>query len=267
MSRTPNTNMDRLLDLLADRAVGALDPKDAIELDRLLRDHPDFEADAMDAAAAIAAMSLCPPADEPMPESLRTRLLRDAEAFASERDKPIGRVNIREQVGSSARGAWFPWLLAAASIAIAVGAWMSRPATPPSPTLADQLARFTTAQPPADLLRIAWAGQPDPLVTEQLSGEVYWSQSEQKGFMVFSGLRENDPTREQYQLWIFDDAREHPVDGGVFDIDADGRVIVPIDAKLPVRDPSLFAVTVEKPGGVVVSSKERIAAVAPIEKS
>ena len=35
-------------------------------------------------------------------------------------------------------------------------------------------------------------------------------------------------------------------------------MIVPIRAKLPVSDAHLFAVTVEQPGGVVVSSRDRI---------
>ncbi len=47
------------------------------------------------------------------------------------------------------------------------------------------------------------------------------------------------------------DAR--PVDGGVFDITGEGEVIVPIDAKLPIGTPAVFAITLEQPGGVVVS--------------
>ncbi|MCA9283371.1 MAG: anti-sigma factor, partial [Phycisphaerales bacterium] len=167
----------------------------------------------------------------------------------------------------NASASWLPWILAAASIALAAIAWVNRPgaAQPGTTTIAQQLNEFEQ-RPPTDLVRIAWAGQPDPLVTEGLSGEVLWSQSEQRGYMKFSGLRANDPSVEQYQLWIFDGSREHPVDGGVFDIDDEGNAIIPINAKLAVRQPTLFAVTVEKPGGVVVSNKERIAVVAPVEK-
>ena len=79
--------------------------------------------------------------------------------------------------------------------------------------------------------------------------------------MRFAGLAPNDPTREQYQLWIFDKDRpaETPVDGGVFDVDpATGEVVIAIDPKVRVTDATMFAVTVEKPGGVVVSKRERI---------
>lgn len=83
--------------------------------------------------------------------------------------------------------------------------------------------------------------------------------------MRFKGLVANDPQVFQYQLWIFDAQRDerHPVDGGVFDVPPGAdEVIVPIHAKLPVGQPVLFAITVEKPGGVVVSDRERIALVA-----
>ena len=46
----------------------------------------------------------------------------------------------------------------------------------------------------------------------------------------------------------------------MFDVtpNARGEVIIPIEAKLAVAKPKLFAITVEKPGGVVVSKRERI---------
>ena len=44
----------------------------------------------------------------------------------------------------------------------------------------------------------------------------------------------------------------------VFDVSSTGEVIVPIAAKLRVDDATLFAVTIERPGGVVVSKRERI---------
>jgi hypothetical protein len=65
----------------------------------------------------------------------------------------------------------------------------------------------------------------------------------------------------QYQLWIFDAARDqrYPVDGGVFDVPANaGEVVIPIRASLMVRKPAAFAVTLEKPGGVVVSGREHV---------
>jgi anti-sigma-K factor RskA len=96
------------------------------------------------------------------------------------------------------------------------------------------------------------------------SGDIVWSNSEQTGFIRLVGAPVNDPKVQQYQLWIFDEAQEHPVDGGVFDVNSAGEVLIPIDAKLRVTKPTLFAITLEKPGGVVVSDRQRIAIVAPI---
>ena len=82
--------------------------------------------------------------------------------------------------------------------------------------------------------------------------------------MVIGGLAANDPTELQYQLWIFDAERDerYPVDGGVFDIAPEGgTAVIPIRATLPVETAALFAVTVEPPGGVVVSDR-RIALLA-----
>jgi len=53
------------------------------------------------------------------------------------------------------------------------------------------------------------------------------------------------------------------VDGGVFDVPADAtEVVVPIHAAIAVGAAQAFAVTVEKPGGVVVSAREHIVALA-----
>jgi anti-sigma-K factor RskA len=96
-----------------------------------------------------------------------------------------------------------------------------------------------------------------------MSGDVVWNPVTQQGFLRFVGLRPNDPQMHQYQLWIFDAARDqrYPVDGGVFDVPANqGEVVVPIRAALPVGSAKAFAVTIEKPGGVVVSGRQHIVA-------
>ncbi len=115
----------------------------------------------------------------------------------------------------------------------------------------------------ADAVTIAWTPTEDPTAAGA-SGDVVWSPEQQRGFMRFTGLAVNDASQYQYQLWIFDAERDdrYPVDGGVFDVNASGEVVVEIDAKLPVAEAALFAITVEAPGGVVVSSRERIALLA-----
>jgi hypothetical protein len=132
------------------------------------------------------------------------------------------------------------------------------PAPPPkAKTVAEERSELLASA--NDITTLEWTATKDPNATGA-KGDVVWSKSAQKGYMRFTGLATNDPTQVQYQLWIFDKNRpqETPVDGGVFDISATGEVIVPITAKLSVDEPVLFAVTIEKPGGVVVSKRERI---------
>ena len=161
-------------------------------------------------------------------------------------------------------------IAAAASIALAAGTIVYATQITPKERIVEVPAPApkmpTAAEARAELLATAkdattlpWTATQDPNATGA-SGDVVWSASQQRGFMRFKGLTPNDLKTVQYQLWIFDKDRDQacPVDGGVFDVGSDGEVIVPISAKLRVNEPVLFAVTIEKPGGVVVSKRERI---------
>jgi hypothetical protein len=127
----------------------------------------------------------------------------------------------------------------------------------------------------ADVIAVDWAAGKDPAVARlpagMTHGDVVWSQSRQQGYMRIRGLAANDPAVEQYRVWIFDAERgaAHPVDGGVFNVpacDADGEVCVPIEARLPIGTPTLFAISVEKPGGATVSSRERLPLLAKVPR-
>ena len=45
---------------------------------------------------------------------------------------------------------------------------------------------------------------------------------------------------------------------GVFDVTETGQIIVPIDNKLSITEAKAFAVTIEAPGGVVQSKRDRL---------
>jgi hypothetical protein len=160
-------------------------------------------------------------------------------------------------------------MAAAAAAVIAVFGWTRSPgvvekvqvvevsAPPPRvPTPGERRAELLSQAP--DARTIGWSATPDP-AAKGANGDVVWSEARQQGYMRIRGLAANDPKAAQYQLWIFDGKRDqaHPVDGGVFDV-VDGEVVVPIRAAIRVFEPKLFAVTVERPGGVVVSKRERI---------
>jgi len=133
-------------------------------------------------------------------------------------------------------------------------------------SLENQLGLGPAESARGDLIATAPDVELLPWVTEGVTGDVAWSDARNEGFMRIEGLAVNDPAVSQYQLWIFrglDPAAEaHPVSGGVFDVSRDGEVIIPIDAQLKLGRAGVFAVTVERPGGVTVSERESIVLVA-----
>jgi anti-sigma-K factor RskA len=155
------------------------------------------------------------------------------------------------------------WFLAIAASVLAIASWvpLSSKRTLEA-SITERRSRLIAEAD--DVVQVRWQKPADESADGRF-GDVVWSSRRQEGFMRISGLSKNDPTREQYQLWIFDPARDaNPIDGGVFDVSSDGEVIVPIQAKLAVGDPTLFAITIEKPGGVVVSDKSRLPLLAKV---
>jgi hypothetical protein len=117
-------------------------------------------------------------------------------------------------------------------------------------------------QDESDTQRLEFASASDPY--NGLSGEVIWNDEKQQGYMSLENLAVNDPTQNQYQLWIVDPERDElPVDGGVFDItEKDGKQIIPIRNALAINKPVAFVITLEQPGGVVKSKQEVVVALA-----
>ena len=244
----------RLEALLADRALQGLAGPERAELARLVADaDPDAEPDglALELAAAEADLAMLGlPAGAP-PGPLRARLEVDAAAF-------FARVDGLGPRRSMVARAW-PWLgwAAAAAALLLRPAWTqpppaSNPAGPaPRSGLVDRLAGVE----PRPL-----SGTDHPLARGG-GGRLLWSGERQEGYLELRGLAEVEPGKGVYQLWIFDATRDDrfPVDGGTFAVeDAARTTMVPIRPGLVVRRPTLFAVTLEPPGGVVVSDRKRI---------
>jgi len=255
---------EHLHDLLADLAAGEPDARAReSEVRERLAGHEDLDLASFERAAAAIQLASLPSVDEELPPALRERLLEAADAY--ERGQ---RASAVPQAPAPARPGpalplvpvWMGWLVAAAaSLALFVQLSRSSGSDNGGGGAALDLDRVLAS---SDALRVAWSTTEDPDV-QGVTGEVVWSNALQQGFMRFEGLQRNDPTVGQFQLWIFDAERpeETPVDGGVFDATGES-LVVPIDAKLEVGEPTLFAVTWEKPGGVVVSKRERILLVA-----
>jgi Anti-sigma-K factor rskA len=182
------------------------------------------------------------------------------------------------------RNSAYGWLAAAACLVLAAFGWLRTPVDsappvaqiPPPPVVTAPIVKpvVKPVVPPtpaeervallakAETIKITLGGTKDP-GSAGMTGDVVWDPATQRGYMHFTGLAANDPAIHQYQIWIFDGSRDkrYPVDGGVFDVPANSSdVVIPIRATLMVRKPAAFAVTVEKPGGTMVSGREHIVA-------
>ncbi len=223
----------------------------ARERSQLLARVAPRDLEDLELAVAELAIEGLGPLEAPAP-GLLERLAADARAVAP---RPAQRPATARPGWPAAAG----WLVAAALVAVLALERVGRRA----PSAAERRAELVASAD--DLRRAAWSPGGDPL-GEGLAGDVVWSAARQEGYMLFRALPANDPARSQYQLWIFDAARddweEHPVDGGVFDASGAGEIVVPIAARLPVGEAALFAVTAEPPGGVVVSKREHLLATA-----
>lgn len=207
--------------------------------------------------------------EEPMPDHLSERIRATSKGFLQQHpDQPVQADAVQSVVALPAASTSvglresFAWLCAAASIAITL-CFVLPSRTKRNLTANEQRSNLIASA--SDLTRVQWTSTDPGQSERQDLGGVVWSNQQQKGFMTIRGLPQNDPSKEQYQLWIIDPSRDdEPIDGGVFDIVNDSESIIPIDAKLGVGNPTVFAITVEKPGGVVVSDQKRLPLIAKV---
>ncbi len=222
--------------------------------------------------AALAAEASSPL--DALPESASARAVHVGEAMVRAQNAARGVTPVRgvssgepvrladARTGSGVRtfAAWSGWLAAAAMLAVVVRE--PREIVAPLPVVSTAaMLHDSLAASDSSSVQLAWTATGDSTALAA-EGDVVWSGGAQRGVMRIVGLAPNDRSKWQYQLWIFDKKRDqrYPVDGGVFDIPAGSReVYVPIDARVPVDEATLFAVTIEPAGGVVVSTRERIA--------
>jgi hypothetical protein len=260
-----NAAEDRLHELLVQEATESLGADERAELERLLAAHP-VDRELYHRLAAQASLAGAIHAETP-PADLMRRVTAVGEAYlaGAGRRGPApapGRARGRERWG---------WYAAAASVLLAVAGWYPRLAPAPAAPLArTESPEDAAIRARADLLarpglvRSNFSGTADPN-SGGVEGDVVWDPASQRGFLRLRGLPANDRSVAQYQLWVFDAERDQrfPVDGGVFDVPADrAEAIVPIRVPIRVGQAVLFAVTVERPGGVVVSGREHIVATA-----
>ena len=270
------TRREQEIERIIDHALGQHDSNDQ-------HDSDDSLLIEMEHAAAMLDLSVAETHPVEIPDGLADRLKAqvshypaqdhtDAPVQPSVSDDPNPLTFPQQSTSESSPSRWVPWMVAAASLLIAtVSIFMPR-ATQSIPDLNTQRLALIESTPADELTQWDWISTDDAAVIGDVIGDVVWSDTLNKGYMRISGLAVNDPSLNQYQLWIFDAARptgelpqfgeglltQRPIDGGVFDMSEDGEVIIEINAKLFVQNAAAFAITVEPPGGVVVSDRSRV---------
>lgn len=285
---------DAMLEKLADAIAAGFHSED-LEGSDVHEHFTEAEIQEFEAAAAAVACACATDDVETMPNDIRLRCSGAGRVVATDHGEakkqgphrngatrngtaeikpgrsaggPLKFTPPRAERESGSKSATLGWLAAAACLAISVAAWWPAGAEAPM-TVEARMAALVDESP--DLTRwdwAAWGGE----AYAKVAGEVVWSEAAQEGYMVLEGMPTNDPSAVQYQLWVVESSRGTPlqvppVDGGVFDVRADGRVIIPIRCTLPATDVVAFAITIEEPGGVVVSDQSRktVIAAAPVK--
>lgn len=231
--------------------LGDLDEQEWQEWSELSDQLQTGPSPSLEATAAAIETELSQNNSSPLPSDLADRLRRDSVAFAvEENDSPkIVSGNFSSRILSSPQVAW--GIAAALALLLIANTLIKDPA----PSIKPVVETPPLEQRASDLLVSDFDGLES---YEGMTGKVVWSDSLQEGYMALTGLPKNNPDNKQYQLWIVDPSRDSkPVDGGVFDIPpGDGPAIIPIRNPVPVSKPAAFLITLEKPGGVVVSDQE-----------
>lgn len=273
----------RIEELIAGSVLGDLSSEEQAELDAVdLEPFRDLIFDLDKTAAAVELACLTSQPMDTIPTALRQRIESEANQYiagSSVNTVSAGysaaptRISVRESIA---------WLACAVCLLICIGLVRQIPTDPVAKNVGkqDNSENQDSVSKPAErtlleqrefllkdtsTIQVAWADGKTPIDGE-VSGDVVWNTAKQSGVMKFVGLPVNDPSVEQYQLWIIDpDRDEEPIDGGVFDVASDGEALVAIDAKLRVLNPKAFAITIEQPGGVVVSTQERLPLLAAVD--
>ena len=254
-SNRADSDRERLLELLADRATDVLSAAETAEIQLLIARFPDVDPEQFERLAASADLAWQTGGQSSLPPALRKSIAAEMQRrMQSDAAVPVENQVTRPSHPADSFSRWLPWVAVAASLALALAGWWPKLIGPPTRHLVADREKLLDSP---DIVTAKLDATSPEVPTD---GDVVWSVADQRGYLRLRALPPNDPRRMQYQLWIFDKNQDgrYPVDGGVFNVSGNGEVIVPIHTPIAVRGPVMFAITEEKPGGVVVSNREKI---------
>ena len=238
---------ERHEELVAALVLGSPLGPDAAELERHLAEGCAVcEALLSEGREAASALASAVPPVAPPPE-LKARILAALGPSRAAAPRPVSAT------------AWRVFAAAAALLLVAVGlddAGLRREREELRSRSADLAGRLQTAETAlaervlrarvleSDDVRMMLLGGTGP--QPDARGRVFWSPKARRGVLVAGSLAAL-PADRQYELWVFLEGK--PVNAGVFDVDASGRVLFE-SRDFPESEAQNFAVTVEPRGGV-----------------
>ena len=262
-----STPLHLMTELMVQQSLEGLSPAEKQQLQKLRLENNVSESDLHDEmerielAAAAADLACFDDDSSFIPDRIKDRVLVEAGKFFEAKTSDTGSLVTHkpEQPTPNTLGWKIATIISTAACILLLLNPVAR-TLDPAPVSVAQLRDAFLDSAPVDLIDVKMVSN-DALHEygkDLKNGRLVWSDAKQEGYMEFEGLKINDPKVEQYQLWIFQNEKleKYPVDGGVFDITKD-KQIIKIDAKI-LTNAKAFAVTLEKPGGVVVSDRERI---------
>jgi len=245
-------NQERLLELVPLAALGALDGEERAAFEAELARSPAVQRELAAYQELVGRLGLAT-AGPPPRAALRERLLRET--------KP-----------ATPRRAWLAPALAAGLVAALAGLLLvrsQRDAARLQVAALEAEAReaheaATRAQAEATALREALTSEvafrelvshtetrvaslTGLVAAPAARGRIVWHAGRGEAVFVASGLAAA-PAGKAYELWII--ARAAPVPAGVFQVDAQGRVVFRLPAGLELGGVKTFAVTLEPAAGV-----------------
>ena len=257
-----SSNHDELREQAALYVLDALDAAERASFETHLATCAECAAEVRVAGVTAAALAEAVPQIDPSP-ALRHRVLSSLGGATT-----VAEVTPERAGRPLAQPAW-PWLAAAASLAVAVGAgWYAVQLRGQVESLTLELRAASvraaaTEREIANLRRVAYEAQvtvrviaaPDlrrsdlagqQPVAPQASARAFWSRS--RGLVFSASDLPPLPAGWTYQLWIV--TSQTAVSAGVFEPDTAGRVEAIIGTPLDVPSPIAMAVTIEPAGGV-----------------
>jgi anti-sigma-K factor RskA len=243
---------DRFEELDAGRIMGDLSSQEISEWQILAADQVNNSTAELELIATELELKHTQPCD--LTSTLSNKLLSTIPAFSNK-----ARTVEQSSDKNISILPWLGWAVAACLVVV-----FNIPKTKELPVTPLTIAQKYEAliSDVSNTQRLAFAHASDPY--SNISGEVIWNDVRQEGYMSLVNLPVNDPSQNQYQLWIVDPERDElPVDGGVFDIPSgSATAVIPIRNALQVSKPVAFLITLEQPGGVVKSKQEVVVALA-----